>query len=143
MVLKPDSIRVRLLRLEEVVSGLSAWLTAIPPSCERMENGWATERGLQLGAEIALDVGNHILAAHFGVAAEDHEDVLEQLAAHGVLDEALRSRLKGLGGFRNLLVHDYLRLDPERVSEHLVKAPRDLSDFARAIRHWMEKVERS
>jgi hypothetical protein len=41
-------------------------------------------------------------------------------------------------GFRNILVHDYLRLDPDRVEEALDKAPEDFDDFARVIRRWLE-----
>jgi hypothetical protein len=72
---------------------------------------WLAERGLQLAAEIALDIGNHILSAHFGVSARDYEDVLTQLAACGVIDAELRTR--GLGA-SVLLVHGYLKLDGPR-----------------------------
>jgi uncharacterized protein YutE (UPF0331/DUF86 family) len=102
-----------------------------------MNDPWAVERGLQLGAEILLDIGAHILVAQYGVSPQDHEDVLEQLFQQGILSEELRARLKGLGGFRNLLVHDYLRLDPDKVAEALDRAPRDLGDFAQAIRKWL------
>ncbi|MBI1818212.1 MAG: DUF86 domain-containing protein [Deltaproteobacteria bacterium] len=61
---------------------------------------------LQLGAEIIFDIGNHILSAYFGTSAQDYEDILPQLATRGVIPEALHQRLKGLGGFRNILVHD-------------------------------------
>ncbi|MFN8642539.1 MAG: HepT-like ribonuclease domain-containing protein [Candidatus Binatia bacterium] len=84
-------------------------------------SGWRS-RGSQLGAEAVLDIGNHILSACFGVSARlvDHEDLVAQLFERcGVIDHALRERLRGLGGFRNILVHDYLRLDPERVRSFL------------------------
>jgi uncharacterized protein YutE (UPF0331/DUF86 family) len=51
----------------------------------------------------------------------------------------LRGRLKGLGGFRTILVHDYLRLDPEVVTDKLASSPVDFSEFARAVRLWMDK----
>ncbi|MGH2671146.1 MAG: DUF86 domain-containing protein, partial [bacterium] len=56
-------------------------------------DAWIVERGLQLGAETILDIGNHILSAHFGVSAEDHESVITLLAREGVIDEELRARL--------------------------------------------------
>jgi uncharacterized protein YutE (UPF0331/DUF86 family) len=46
--------------------------------------------------------------------------------------------LKGLGGFRNVLVHGYQRVDPERVVEHL-GPPIRFSRFARAVRDWLER----
>jgi hypothetical protein len=37
-------------------------------------------------------------------------------------------------------VHDYLRLKPDRVLEVLAQAPKDLSDFAHAIKTWLEEA---
>lgn len=138
MVLRADAVRARLLKLEEVISRLEEIERAgVATAGGTFRDAWAAERGLQLGAEIVLDVGNHVLSAHFGVSAEDHEDVITQLERCGVIAHELRERLKGLGGFRNILVHDYLRLDPDRVAAHLARAPRDFSDFAAAIRAWL------
>lgn len=138
MVLRPEGVRERLLRLEEVTSRLEE-LARVDLRTERpgFRDEWAIERGLHLGAEIIFDVGNHILSAHFGTSAEDYEDILVQLAGRGVIPEPLLDRLKGLGGFRNILVHGYLRVDPERVRESLRKAPVEFSDFAGAIRQWL------
>jgi uncharacterized protein YutE (UPF0331/DUF86 family) len=103
-------------------------------------DAWVAERGLQLGAEVIFDIGNHVLSAHFGVSPKDYEDIIAQLAAHSVIDEPLRTRLKGLGGFRNVLVHGYLRVDPDRVADYLAKAPADFSDFARQVRDWLVRT---
>lgn len=139
MVLRTDAVRARLLKLEEVVSRLED-IARQPPAAAGFRDQWVAERGLQLGAEAVLDIGNHILSAHFGVSAQDHEDLVAQLERCGVIDHALRERLRGLGGFRNILVHDYLRLDPERVRSFLARAPRDFSDFAAAVRAWLERA---
>jgi uncharacterized protein YutE (UPF0331/DUF86 family) len=74
------------------------------------------------------------------VSAKDYEDIIARLGEHGVIDAALRGRLKGLGDFRNILVHGYLRVDPERVVEYLERAPADFTDFALAVRRWLESV---
>jgi uncharacterized protein YutE (UPF0331/DUF86 family) len=50
----------------------------------------------------------------------------------------LHRRLQGLAGFRNILVHDYIRLDPNLVEEALAKAPDDFTDFASAVRRWLD-----
>lgn len=141
MVLRTDAVRARLLKLEEVISRLEdvARASGTSPTAT-FRDAWAAERGLQLGAEIVLDIGNHVLSAHFGVSAEDHEDVIAQLERSGVISRELRQRLKGLGGFRNILVHDYLRLDPDRVTEQLKRAPSDFSAFAAALRTWLDSL---
>lgn len=143
MVLRPDSLRERLLKLEEIVSQLEA-LGRLDGDALRdsVRTAWSAERGLQLGAEVVLDIGNHILSAHFGVTAQDYEDIITQLARHRVIDDAARRQLRGLGGFRNILVHGYLRIDPERVAGHLAKAPRDFTAFARQVRTWLDQILR-
>lgn len=138
MVFRVDAIRARLHRLEQVRTDLQD-LSRLDRSTLRTSR-WeflAAERSLQLGAEAVFDIGTHILVAQYGVSPEGHEDVLEQLAQQGILDEDLRVRLKGLGGFRNLLVHDYLRIDPEKVADSVSRAPRDFEDFSRAIQRWL------
>ena len=138
MVLRPEAIRERLLKLEEVISRLEE-IGRLEPAMLRsnFRDAWVAERGLQLGAEAIFDIGNHILSAHFGVSPKDYEDIISQLAACGVIDEDLRDRLKGLGGFRNILVHGYMRVDPDRVADFLAKAPPDFSAFAHALRMWL------
>jgi uncharacterized protein YutE (UPF0331/DUF86 family) len=139
LVLRREAVRERLLRLEEVISRLEELSRSSAEQMERdFREAWAAERGLQLAAEILFDVGNHILSARFGVSAQDYEDIIVQLAKAGVIDTSLRERLKGLGGFRNILVHGYLRVDPRRVAEYLGQAPAVFSDFARDVRRWLE-----
>ena len=138
MVFRDSSIRIRLDRLEEVISELLKLQLVGREALERSRSMmWAVERGLHLGAEIVLDVGNHILSDQYGVSPADYGDIVRQLAQQGILDQGLKERLEGLAGFRNILVHDYIRLDPERVLEALARAPRDFGDFAHAIRAWL------
>jgi uncharacterized protein YutE (UPF0331/DUF86 family) len=140
LVLRPEAVRERLLRLEEVLSRLEELRREGVDPRGDFRQAWLAERGLQLAAEIALDLGNHILSAHFGVSAKDYEDVLTQLAACGVIDSDLRERFRGLGGFRNLLVHGYLKLDAERVAQVLADAPERFSALAHAIRGWLSSI---
>lgn len=57
-----------------------------------------------------------------------------------VIEASLRERLRGLGGFRNILVHDYLRLEARRIEDFITRAPGDFSDFAVAVRAWLERT---
>ena len=142
MVLRPESVRRRLLKLEEVISRLE---TVGPMTAEELRNdfrdAWVVERGLQLAAEIFFDIGNHILSAHFGTSASDYEAILAGLGAHQVVAQELADRLRGLGGFRNILVHDYLELDLDRVADAFTRAPRDFTEFSLAVRQWLDRLE--
>jgi len=139
MVLRSDAVEVRLLRLESVISELSSLSNVDPETFrESLSEMWKVERGLQLGAEILLDIGNHILAAQFGVSSQEYGDIFDRLADRKVISRSLSDQLSGLAGFRNLLVHDYIKLDPVRVLDNLRRAPKDFSEFAREIRDWLE-----
>ena len=141
MVLRPEAVKARLLRLEEVVSRLHDLASGGPDAVRvGFRDAWAAERGLQVAAEIVFDIGNHILTAHFGSSATDYEDIIARLENHGVIGRGLRERLRGLGGFRNILVHGYLSVDPDRVVEALGKAPSQFSEFAAAIRDWLDRT---
>lgn len=140
MVFRPDVIRARLLRLDGIISGLVK-LAGLDRAAllEKETNQWALERGLQLGAEIIFDIGNHILATRYSDYPDTYEDILTSLRQRGVIDGELHKRLQGLGGFRNILVHDYMRLDPDRVLEFHGRAPRDFGEFSLAVRRWLER----
>ena len=138
MVLRPEAIKERLLRLEEVISHLEQLGTPGEQDLRAdFRTAWLAERGLQLAAEIAFDVGNHILSAHFGASARDYEDILEQLGERGVIDADLRDRFRGLGGFRNILVHGYLAVDPIRVHAAVTQRLGDLERFAACMAQLM------
>ncbi|HSK75911.1 MAG TPA: DUF86 domain-containing protein [Thermoanaerobaculia bacterium] len=139
MVFKDEAIRTRLHRLEEVISELgrlkSQGRGSLRGSLSLM---WAVERGLQLGAELIFDIGNHILSAQYGVNADEYRNVVRLLVQQGVLSPDLQDRFKGLAGFRNILVHDYVRLDPDMVLDALEQAPENFSLFAQNIWRWLE-----
>lgn len=59
--------------------------------------------------------------------------MLPALTRAGVLDGALETRLAGLAGLRNILVHDYGDVDPERLWELIDTRLQDLEDVQRAL----------
>jgi len=130
----------RLRRLQHVVRRLRHYRALERADIEGNEDlGWALERGLHLGCEILLDVGNHVLAGAFGRTADSYEEILSALADEGVLSAPLRQALAGLGGFRNVLVHDYLDLDMDRVFDVLQRAPEQFEAFAAELHAWLAR----
>lgn len=140
MTLRRQAIEARLRRLQEVIRRLRKLRDV---SLERFRSDedaqWLAERGLQLGCEIILDVGNHVLSGAFGRPAETYEQILVGLGREGILSAALVEEVGGLGGFRNILVHAYLDLDPERVWQILQRAPDRFERFAREMTAWLPR----
>ena len=130
MVLRVEALRERLAKLEEVVSRLrEVGAVTRDDFLHDYRRQWLAERGLELAAQAVLDIGNHILAGEFGESATEYEGIVTGLATRGVLSSALGKQLQGLGGFRNILVHGYLGIDPEKVYAALRRSARDFTDF--------------
>jgi uncharacterized protein YutE (UPF0331/DUF86 family) len=63
--------------------------------------------------------------------------VIRLLAAHGVISPGLENRLRGLGGFRNVLVHGYREIDEEKVYEFLQQDSAVFREFANVVDAWL------
>ena len=50
--------------------------------------------------------------------------------------------MKGLGGFRNILVHEYLKMDEHKVYEALQTGLTDMEDFISDAIRWIEGIEK-
>ncbi len=100
MTLRPAAIRERLRKLREVLRNLEE-VRGVPREefLASFRHHWLAERGLQLAAETVFDIGNHLLAGHFNLHASDYEDVLDRLAAQGVITAQLRERAAWVGRF--------------------------------------------
>lgn len=91
----------------------------------------AAERNLHLALETLLDVGNHVIAERGCRKPETYADILDILAEQQVIDRELHARLAGMAAFRNLLVHDYLRLDRRRVYQIIQEQLPPLEELSR------------
>ncbi len=99
------------------------------------------ERRLQLAAHVCLDVANYAVARAKLEIPEEEENVFVVMTS-GILEPALGERMKGLSRFRNILVHDYLTVDPAIVHRLLVTRLGDFRRFAAAVVRFLEAEER-
>jgi uncharacterized protein YutE (UPF0331/DUF86 family) len=88
--------------------------TIVPPTFDAyrgIEKRRACERLLQLAIEAATDICGLLVAGlRLGLPAEER-DAFEKLREAGVLSPAITETLKRMRGFRNILVHEYTRVD--------------------------------
>lgn len=144
MTLRRPAVEARLRRLHQVTRRLRRFRARGSDRIRDDEDlQWLVERGLHLGCEIVLDVGNHVLVGVFGRPSEQYEEILNGLAAEGVITAALRAELSGLDGFRNVLVHGYLDIDLDRVIAALEKAPERFERFATELHDWLVRREQN
>jgi uncharacterized protein YutE (UPF0331/DUF86 family) len=137
MTLRPDTIRERLSLVRSNLAALRETAT-LPRErflADRKEQ-WATAYALQVTVQALLDAGAHVLSGHFSEGLREYGDVVPRLLQHGVLEPQLAERLRGLSGFRNLLVHEYGTVDYGLVHEKLGRLD-ELAGFAAAIEEWL------
>lgn len=108
-------IRENLIELKNIITELQKYKDVKEE--EFMNNlslRWIVERGLLAGINLILDIGNHILAS-YKIYPETYEDVLKEMYKNKIVSEGIYQKIKGMGSFRNILVHEYIKLDPRKV----------------------------
>jgi uncharacterized protein YutE (UPF0331/DUF86 family) len=99
----------------------------------------AVERTLHTAIEACLDIGHRIIAEEGFRSPEDNKDVFIVLGEEEVVPRELVARLVDMAGFRNLLVHEYARLDNTVVHSILNRRLGDFDEFAQAIVVYLSK----
>ena len=94
----------------------------------------AIERTLHLAIETCMDVADHIVADRRLRVPDTGAESFEILAEALLLPRELGDALAKMVGFRNILVHDYTRLDPAIVVRVLRKDLVDLLRFRDTVR---------
>jgi uncharacterized protein YutE (UPF0331/DUF86 family) len=106
-------------------------------TAERYREDWRTQRvidrTLQIAIEACLDIANHIIADRQLRAPATYADTFQILAEAGVLSASLFKRMEGVAGFRNVLVHEYARLDAVRIARLVNERLDDFAEFRQAI----------
>ncbi len=77
------------------------------------------ERNLQIAAQSCIDIGNHIVSKQKGAFPEGYGDIFRKLFETGIIDEPTYIKMSNIAGFRNILVHDYLKINYEIVFDNL------------------------
>jgi uncharacterized protein YutE (UPF0331/DUF86 family) len=126
-------IEQHLLNMEEALRNLARY-RALP--FEEFEKDlslhWVVERGLHILIQNLLDIGAHILASELQNDWDDYGEILSKLGQHGVLPGDFAESIKGMAGLRNILVHEYLRVDAKKIHNLLANK---LDDFAEFMKH--------
>lgn len=142
MPLDMESIGKRLRRLEHYLNALNL-RKSVTWDRYRQDSDLQliVERLLHLALECVLDIGSHLVSALGLEEPETYGDVMVILGRHGIIPEPLASRLAAAAGFRNVLVHEYIALDPKRVYQALTTGTDDLEVFMQEITAFLRQRE--
>lgn len=97
---------------------------------------WALRYGLFEAIQIVIDISCHVVNRHYLGAPASYAECVDLLRRAGYLDEDLAGAVSRMVGLRNILVHEYVRVDPERLYELLSRLD-DFQRFVERIRRYM------
>jgi len=137
-VVDRDLVLRKLADLDQYLGQLSEYQSV---SVEQYRGDWKTqriiERTLQMAIEVCLDVATHIIADRGLRAPTTYAEAFEVLGEAGLLDPVMRDVMIRMSRFRNLIVHEYARVDPAMVVRILREHLADLARFKTAVLGWI------
>ena len=135
--------RERLLAKIDELEGYLKELEQVKPATleeyKKIEKKRSCERLLQLSIECMIDVcALMVTGLRLGLPSEE-DDLFERLEQAGIISPVMKETLRKMKAFRNILVHEYGRIDDQLVFEVLQERLYDFETFKReiteAIRH--------
>ena len=113
-------IRKKLSELENNIQTLERLRSySLPDLQNDREKAWSVEHGLQLSIQIIIDTGNHILAAKGEQEVEEYVDIIDKLGERAIVPSEFAQAIRGMAGFRNILIHEYEKIDKKNVYSFL------------------------
>ena len=91
-----------------------------------------------ISIQSAIDIANHIIADKGLRKPSTYRESFEILSEERLIPKVLSDRLSDLAGFRNILVHIYLRLDIDAVYEVLQRDLSALKEYERAVKRLLQ-----
>lgn len=83
-----------------------------------------------------VDVAQHVAASERFGPPDTNADAIRRLGHHGVIDPELAEPLARAVGFRNVLVHQYTRVDDDLVVDALERLD-EFDSFVRQVSSWL------
>ena len=100
------------------------------------------ERTLQMMIETCMDISGHIISDEKLRGPETYADMFRILIEKKILNESQLVAFDKMAKFRNIIVHNYEKIDPEIVIGILKKNLNDFEDFKAAIISYLKIKEK-
>lgn len=138
MAVDPHIVKVRIAKIEESVGRLreiSAAGGRNPLSDRRVLT--ESERLFHVAIQAVLDIGSHLIAGLGFREPEGYAEIIDILGEEGVIPRRFAASIRKMAGLRNILVHDYIDVDPVKLREAL----RRVGDFEKYCRYVLEYLD--
>lgn len=108
---------------------------------EDTKNTYAVYHAFLLAIQNVMDIGGHILASLYKKSYSEYEEIAPLLEKHKIISSAMAKQMKGMAGFRNKLVHDYIEIDPKTVYKYLQTETDLFVKYAQVIIKFINKIK--
>lgn len=135
-----ESVENKLFRLKEIIRILEE--IRLSPKKKFLDDYQLNSAGmfnLMIGITIILDIGQHLLARYTGKTAHEYKEVIKFLGEEKIVPSEFAEENIEMAKFRNLLVHEYDKIDDAQVYDFIQKAPDIFRSFAKYFVEFMEK----
>ena len=100
----------------------------------------AAQYNLVLGIEIIIDIGHHLLTEFYHLHPKEYKEIIEALGEYEIVPEKFAKENVEMAKFRNLIIHQYGKVDMKKVYQNLQKAPDIFRQFVKYFIEFLEKV---
>ena len=99
----------------------------------------AVERYFELSIECVIDIAEIIISDLKLQRPEEYREAIDILGEKGIIPNEFAYYFAPIAGFRNILVHEYAKVDLKEVHRHLQENLPDFDKFARYIANYLSK----
>jgi uncharacterized protein YutE (UPF0331/DUF86 family) len=99
---------------------------------------WIAAKGLEILIQKLLDIGAHLLASEIKNDWDDYTEIISKLGHHDIIPAPFAGKIQGMAGLRNILIHQYLRVDPDKLYDLMQNRLSDFTQFMAYIQSYMD-----
>ena len=128
MLERLEQLEKNIFELEKFKSDLS-----IEDIKDNIRLQWSLRYGLFESVQIVIDLSCHLSSYYNLGNPKTYSDCVELLVEHNYLSKTLGEKLIGMIGLRNILIHEYVKIEMERLYS-LLNNLEDFKAFVSEIR---------
>ena len=98
---------------------------------------WGIERGIQICIESIIDIANIIISVAGEEKPDTYREIMLKMSDLDVVSVNFSKRLANMAGFRNILVHDYTKIDEDVILNILKNDINDFMKYTVEVKEWM------
>lgn len=142
MQLQPEGINKIYSKIESLKSYISILNSVKDTTLDEIQKDdikrGAIERYLQLAIESCIDIAELIISDQRLPAPLTSKETIEILGKEKIINEEFSKRFSKAVGFRNILIHDYLKIDYKELLRNLKENLKDFENFIKEVLKFLE-----